>query len=209
MDLTSLSPLLFSTDGSFFSYSIVAVDCVPFFNCSTTQTEMGNCTIQLGQDPSYQDLGPPTSGPPNSSFPLLLMEGSTYYIQITFTLNSETFIMKGNFTFPSSKQPTYASYITDDCFPTLVYTNLSSVNYVLLVVGLILLGVDIPLFTILMAVEIKRRKGRVQHYNTTSMYCTILLYACRPVCTGSIGGWWCPDVDFSSAVGGHWRTTSK
>ena len=58
----------------------------------------GECVIQYGQDPSYQDLGPPIQGPLDSSFPLPLMEATTtYYYQVT--INSSLIIqLRGNFT---------------------------------------------------------------------------------------------------------------
>ena len=90
------------TDGSIeflYDHLLTFEDCVTTAFCSTTLSEMGNCTIQYCRDPSYQELGPPMSGPLNSSFPLPLMESSTlYYIQITFMLNSEAFILQRNYT---------------------------------------------------------------------------------------------------------------
>ena len=84
---------------SFFGHSLNFEDCVTTANCSTTLSEMSNCTIQYGKNSSYQDLGPPISAPLNSSFSLPLMKSSTlYYVQITFMLNSQPVILRRNYT---------------------------------------------------------------------------------------------------------------
>ncbi len=104
-DFYSLTNCEDASIGSLFSHSLTFEDCVTVVNCSTTLSEMGNCTIQYGRDPSYQDLGPPISGSLNSSFPLPLMESSTlYYIQITFMMNSELVIfLRRNYKTGNSK----------------------------------------------------------------------------------------------------------
>ena len=69
--------------------------------CSSTLSEMGNCSIQFGQHPFYQDLGPPINGSLNSSLALPLMGNCVlYYLRITFTLDSEPqpIILRQNYT---------------------------------------------------------------------------------------------------------------
>ena len=86
-------------DGSTMSYSLTSQDCLTTASCSTTLSDKNNnCSLQYGRDPSFQDLGPPISGPLNSSFPLPLMESSTpYYVQVVFTINSLSVTQRGNF----------------------------------------------------------------------------------------------------------------
>ncbi len=80
----------------FFDYSLNCVDCIVTVNCSTTLSDKGNCTIEYGPDP---DLGPPISGPLNSSLTLPLKESSTlYYIQIRFMTDFEFATFRRNYT---------------------------------------------------------------------------------------------------------------
>ncbi len=88
------------TDGSLPStYNLASSfeSCSSSVFCSSLLDE-GGCVIRYGQDPSYQDLGPPIQGPLNSSFPLPLMEvTTTYYYQVT--INSSLIIqLRGNLT---------------------------------------------------------------------------------------------------------------
>ena len=83
---------------SLFSHTITFEECISTAHCSSTLPDMNNCTIEYGRDPSYHDLGPPTTGSLNSSFNLPPMESSTqYFIQITFILNSEPVVLQRNY----------------------------------------------------------------------------------------------------------------
>ncbi len=98
--MTLHATLLLFTDGSLLStYNLTFTfeSCTSSVFCSSLLNE-GRCVIRYGQDPSYQDLGPPIQGPLNSSFPLPLMEATTtYYYQAT--INSSLIIqLRGNLT---------------------------------------------------------------------------------------------------------------
>ncbi len=95
----STNVTLYTIDGSIeslFGYSLVYEDCATIANCSTTQSDMGNCTVQYGQVPS--SLGPPINGSLNSSFSLPLESSTQYYFVITFMQNSTIAILRRNFT---------------------------------------------------------------------------------------------------------------
>ena len=84
------------TDSSldFFNHSLTFKDCMTTFSCFAAQRE-GNCTIQYGQDSSYQNFNPPIIISLNDSATLPLMQSSTlYYVNIT-SLNVS---LIGNFT---------------------------------------------------------------------------------------------------------------
>ncbi len=96
----SMAPLQFFTDGSLpFIYNLTFTfeSCTSSVFCSSLLDE-GGCIIRYGQDPSYQDLGPPIKGPLNSSFPLPPVEAiTTYYYQVT--INSTLILqLRGKFT---------------------------------------------------------------------------------------------------------------
>ena len=83
---------------SLFNLSLTYENCITSASCSTTLSEEGNCSIEYGEDPGYENLGGPVSGHLNSLFSLPLMESSTlYYIQITLLLNSRSFVLRRNF----------------------------------------------------------------------------------------------------------------
>ena len=121
-----------------FSHSFMFENCVTVVNCYTTLRVMGNCTIQYGQDPSYQDFDPPISGPLNSSIPLPLMESSTlYYVQITFMLNSQPFILSTNYTTRNGMSCRIMALPTLLCSVLLIGAkHLIPVNIVLMTIGL-------------------------------------------------------------------------
>ena len=83
------------------TFSLTFEDCVTTANCFSLVSDVGNCTVQYGQDPSYEDLGPPIIAPLNSSFTLPGLESSAfYYFQITFMVDSELepIVQRKNFT---------------------------------------------------------------------------------------------------------------
>lgn len=105
LELTLYLLFLDGSIGFLFNHTINSEDCITTASCSTTLSERGNCTIQYGKDPFYLDLGPPISGPLNSSFSLPRMETSTrYYVQVTFTLNSNTVVLRENITLNGNKR---------------------------------------------------------------------------------------------------------
>ena len=75
---------------------MVSEGCATTASCFSTQSETGNCTIEYGQDPFFQNFSNSISDPLNSSLDL---ETSTlYYLQIKFMLNSDSVILRRNYT---------------------------------------------------------------------------------------------------------------
>ncbi len=63
-------------------------DCIITVMCNSSESS-GSCSIQYGQDPSYQDLSSSIQTPLNSTFPLPLLEPNiVYYYLATVTINS-------------------------------------------------------------------------------------------------------------------------
>ena len=57
--------------------------------CSTNTERIGNCTVQYGKDPFYQNLSAPVIGPVNLLFPIVDIETSTtYYHKASVMINS-------------------------------------------------------------------------------------------------------------------------
>ncbi len=94
------------------------------------------------------------------------------------------------------------------CLSSLVAAHLTTSNTILLTVGVVLLCVDIVLFVVLMAVEVKTKKGNTIHHIRTGSNHVLKwksnFIPCRPVCNSPAVGGRCPDGDVSSAVGGSW-----
>ena len=86
----------FSVDGSSsFSHSLSFDNCMTTLICFYLLSE-GQCFIQYGQDPSYQDISPPIKGPLNSPFTLpLINENTFYYYRVNSTFDIQ---FTGNFT---------------------------------------------------------------------------------------------------------------
>ena len=83
-------------DGSSsFSHSVTFDNCMISLIC-TYQSSEGQCFIQYGQDPSYQDLSLPIQGPLNSPFTLPLMDENTFYHYLVN--NTFGILFTGNFT---------------------------------------------------------------------------------------------------------------
>ena len=76
------------------SLRFVFDNCMITLLCSSPYIE-GECSIQYGKDPSYQDLNPPIVGPINSSFTLHLLDEKTIYY---YKVNNNGFQSMGNFT---------------------------------------------------------------------------------------------------------------
>ena len=115
---------------------------------------MGNCTVQYGRDPSYQDLGPTIAGPLNSSFTLPLMESSTlYYIQTTFMFNSQPVTLRRNYTtgYGNVLDLNITSYINfvsaDPHFtPTTLSLLVLTISFILAAVGIEVAAVVIAVY---------------------------------------------------------------
>ena len=57
--------------------------------CSTNTESIGNCTVQYGKDPFYQNQSAPVIVPVNSLFPIVDIETTvTYYHQASVIINS-------------------------------------------------------------------------------------------------------------------------
>ena len=67
--------------------SINFLNCFTFINCVSPKST-GNCSIQYGLDPSYQDLSPPVQTSLNTPITLPFMTPSTYYYLLTVIINS-------------------------------------------------------------------------------------------------------------------------
>lgn len=86
-----------STIEDFFSLNLMHHDCLTTAACSTTLSEMGNCTLQYGQEQNleYSII----SSAFNTFFDLPLMDSSTlYYFNVTFMLNSQQVFLRQTFT---------------------------------------------------------------------------------------------------------------
>ncbi len=72
-------------------------DCLITVVCNRLRD--GSCSIQYGQDSSYQDLSPPIQSPLNSPITLPLLEPNTiYYSLATVTINTSfIFQVTGSF----------------------------------------------------------------------------------------------------------------
>lgn len=80
--------------------------CHVLILCNSSTDDEGECAIQYGLDPSYQDLGPPINDSLNSKFSLPFIEPNTlFYYYINATINSSNIIIQfeGNFTTGESK----------------------------------------------------------------------------------------------------------
>ena len=98
---SSYTGVMFCIDGSIsdmltptFNYT----NCFTDATCVSSESD-GNCSIEYGQDPSYQDLSPPIQTPLNCLITLPLLEPNTiYYYQVTIIINSSrTFQLRGSF----------------------------------------------------------------------------------------------------------------
>ena len=96
--------------------------------CSTNTESIGNCTVQYGKDPFYQNLSASVIGPVNFLFPIVDIENTiTYYHQASVMINSSLeIIIKSVDTFTteddvqktaSSMTPSMASTSNSPLFP--------------------------------------------------------------------------------------------
>ncbi len=98
---SSRSLLSLSIDGSvepIFSHVLTSEDCVTTVRCSTTLSEIGNCTVQYGQDPSIKNFSLSIRRALNSPTTLPLEPNTVYYYLATVTINSSlTFQITGEY----------------------------------------------------------------------------------------------------------------
>ena len=95
--------------------------------CSTNTESIGNCTVQYGKDPFYQNLSASVIGPVNFLFPIVDIENTiTYYHQASVMINSsleiiiksvDTFTTEDDQKTASSMTPSMASTSHSPLFP--------------------------------------------------------------------------------------------
>ncbi len=147
--------------------------CTSSVFCSSLLDE-GGCVIRYGQDPSYQDLGPPIQAPLNFSFPLPLMEATTtYYYQVTIK-SSLIIQLRGNLTTGECELGyDWCCHEVIILFCFIVDVRLTTTNQVLLVVGVILWSVA---FIVGIIIKVITRKGEVAPlYIMTGWYTLLTL----------------------------------
>ncbi len=171
-------------------------DCIVTVMCISSEST-GNCSVQYGQDPSYQDLSLPIQSPLNSTFPLPLLESNTvYYYLATVTINP-TFTVQLPGTFMTG-QCEICQYKVEEVkltFALLVAARLTGADQGLLAVGIVLFLLSIVIAIILTVLEITKQ-GKyiiltVQHINTVFRLLVVL---------DPVGGRDCPDSGVCGSV---------